>query len=81
MKRAKRIVLQVGESTHTHILESQEGFDYEPIGTNAVRMVIDKQGVLRHEEHGKMVFNKGNYFKFPQVEYDPMKQTIREVFD
>jgi hypothetical protein len=81
MEKAKKLVLQVGESTHTHVLESSETFEHETIGSNAIHLVLDGVGVLRHEEHGAMVFMPGNYFKFPQSEYDPFKRIIREVYD
>lgn len=81
MNKAKSLVLQVGESIHTHQLESKKDFAYDLLGGDAFRFILDGKGVLRHEEHGPMVFGTGNYFKFPQVEYDPMEQNVRQVFD
>lgn len=81
MEKTKMLVLQVGESTHTHVLESDESCEHETIGSNAIHLVLEGQGVLRHQEHGALVFEPGNYFKFPQSEYDPFRQVVREVFD
>lgn len=81
MKKTKSLVLQVGESTHTHVLNSQEDISYREIGEGGLQFLLKGTGVLMHEEHHTMVFKKGTYFKFPQVEYDPMNRSIRAVYD
>ncbi len=38
-------------------------------------------GVLTHDEHAKMVFEKGRYRSYNQVEFNPFDETVNRVFD
>jgi len=38
-------------------------------------------GILTHDEHDKMVFPKGNYKSYNQVEFNPFDNTVQRVFD
>lgn len=81
LKKVKSIVLQVGESVHTHVLESETDILVEEGDQGDIHFMLEGTGILRHEEHGRMVFQPGNYFKYPQVEFDPMENNVRAVFD
>ncbi len=84
MQKTKRLVLQVGESTHMHTLSSETDIEFEELTSReegVIRFILNERGILTHEEHEKMVFDKGTYVKFPQIEFDPLVGNIRQVFD
>lgn len=81
MKKTKSLILQIGESTHTHNLESKADIRYEEGTAGDIHFLLDGKGILKHEEHGTMVFEAGNYFKYPQMEFSPLDNNIRQVFD
>lgn len=80
-KKAKRIVLGEGEIIgHKHILESKSNIEY--IQTeDSIFFELKALGILTHDEHAKMVFNKGSYRSYNQVEFNPFDNTISRVFD
>jgi len=81
MQKAKRIVLGEGEIIgHKHILESKKDLNYKQTPDHITFMLKD-MGILTHDEHDKMVFPKGKYRSFNQVEFNPFDNTIQRVFD
>ena len=81
MQKAKRIVLGEGEIIgHKHILESKKDMEYTQINDSITFMLKD-MGILTHDEHDKMVFPKGKYRSYNQVEYNPFSQEVQRVFD
>jgi hypothetical protein len=79
--KAKRIVLGEGEIVgHKHILESKSDITYTT-DNGIIDFVLKSLGVLTHDEHAKMVFDKGRYRSYNQVEFNPFDQTISRVFD
>lgn len=79
--KAKRIVLGEGEIIgHKHILESTSEMEYEQLG-NTLAFELKSLGILTHDEHAKMVFPKGSYRSYHQVEFNPFDQTVGRVFD
>jgi hypothetical protein len=81
IQKTKRLVLQVGESTHQHILESVGEIEADVREGDTISFMLKEMGILTHEEHGKMVLPPGHYVKYPQVEFDPLGRDIRQVFD
>lgn len=81
MQKAKRIVLGEGEIIgHKHILESKTDIEYE--STNeSITFMLNSMGILTHDEHDKMIFPKGKYRSYNQVEYNPFSQEVQRVFD
>lgn len=79
--KAKRIVLGEGEIIgHKHILESRTDIEYE--STNeSITFMLNSMGILTHDEHDRMVFPKGKYRSYNQVEYNPFSQEVQRVFD
>ncbi len=81
MKKAKRIVLGEGEIIgHKHILESKKDIEYSE-DTNGITFMLKDMGILTHDEHAKMVFPKGKYRSYNQVEFNPFDNTVSRVFD
>lgn len=81
MKSAKKIVLGEGEIVgHKHILQSKSNIKYTEEG-DSITFMLNAMGILTHDEHDKMVFPKGNYRSYNQVEYNPFDNTVQRVFD
>lgn len=81
MKKTKKIVLGEGEIIgHKHILESQQEMQYEE-NTDSITFMLKSVGILTHDEHDKMVFPKGKYKSYNQVEFNPFDNTVQRVFD
>lgn len=81
-KNVKRLVLGEGETIgHKHVLESTSGMDY--VRTDAhIRILLKGSGVLTHDEHDRMVFERGSTLRsYNQVELNPMDNAIERVFD
>jgi hypothetical protein len=79
--KAKRIVLGEGEIIgHKHILESKKDIEWEQ-DANGITFMLKDMGILTHDEHSKMVFPKGKYRSFNQVEFNPFDNTVSRVFD
>lgn len=81
MEKAKRIVLGEGEIIgHKHILESSKEMEYET-QPESITFMLNSLGVLTHDEHDRMVFDKGTYRSYNQVEFNPFDNTVQRVFD
>jgi hypothetical protein len=81
MKKAKRIVLGEGEIIgHKHILESNSDISYQE-NSESIDFELKALGVLTHDEHAKMIFEKGKYRSYNQVEFNPFDETVNRVFD
>lgn len=82
--KSKKLVLALGESTHTHVINSPKEIIYEFPFTEEDEIIdfeIKEKAVITHEEHDRIVLEKGKYIKFPQMEYDPFANEIRRVYD
>jgi len=86
-KKSKRLCLGEGEhvSAETgqmikHILESKSEIEYET-SKDSITFMLKGLGVLTHDEHDRMVFEKGTYHSYNQVEFNPLDQTVSRVFD
>jgi hypothetical protein len=81
MKKAKKIVLGEGEIIgHKHILESKKDMEYTQ-DIDSITFMLNDIGILTHDEHDKMVFDKGTYKSYNQVEFNPFNNTVQRVFD
>lgn len=81
MQKAKRIVLGEGEIVgHKHILECEKDMDYEQVN-DSITFMLKSMGVLTHDEHDRMVFPKGKYRSYNQVELNPFDNKVQRVFD
>ena len=79
--KTKRLVLGEGEVVgDKHVLESKSDISYERT-TDNIKFMLNGLGVLTHDEHDRMVFEKGTYYSFNQVEFNPFSKTIERVFD
>lgn len=80
-QKAKRIVLGEGEIVgHKHILESKKDIDFTP-DPDGITFMLNEMGILTHDEHDRMVFEKGSYRSCNQVEFNPFDETVNRVFD
>ena len=43
MKSAKRVVLAVGEGTHTHAINSMKPVNYFDMGNQTIKLVVNEQ--------------------------------------
>jgi hypothetical protein len=81
MNKAKRIVLGEGEIIgHKHILESKQDIEWEQ-DDRGITFMLKDMGILTHDEHAKMVFPKGSYRSYNQVEFNPFDNSVQRVFD
>ena len=80
-KTTKKLVLALGESTHTHIMTSKSDIDYRDLGNESISFLLKGTGVITHEEHDRIVLPAGSYVKVNQVEYDPFLNEVVRVFD
>ena len=80
-KKTKKLVLGEGEVIgHKHVLESKADITYERTSDH-IKFMLNGLGVLTHDEHDRMVFEKGTYYSCNQVEFNPFSKTIERVFD
>lgn len=86
-KKAKRLCLGEGEHVSAttgqlikHVLDSKKEIEYDVTG-DSISFMLSDMGILTHDEHDRMVFEKGKYRSYNQVEFNPLDQTIGRVFD
>ena len=86
MKTTKRLILGEGEGRDAqgqikkHVLDSSATIEYE-IDDRGISFMLKSMGILTHDEHAKMVFPKGNYRSYNQVEFNPFDNSVNRVFD
>lgn len=85
-KKGKRLILGQGEGRDVngeikkHVLESNSDISYQE-NSESIDFELKALGVLTHDEHAKMVFEKGKYRSYNQVEFNPFDETVNRVFD
>ena len=86
-QKAKSICLGEGEVIgHKHVLSSNRDIVYEkvvlePRNFESISFMLSSMGVLTHDEHDRIVFEKGTYRSYNQVEFNPLNNSISRVFD
>jgi hypothetical protein len=78
------LLLALGETAHTHVLHAKKIVHRnvnDPNMDDVIEFMLEGTGVIRHEEHDKIVLSPGKYRKYPQMEFDPFLNTHRAVFD
>jgi hypothetical protein len=82
LKKTQHLVLEEGEVTgHAHQLKGNvEILREDPLQKELMFRVLDK-AVLTHEEHDRIVLEKGLYLKASQVEYNPFNNLISWIRD
>ena len=85
VKKQKHTIL-LGEGIHQHTMYGDILVEQEPKRFSAI--VVNKDGLLRHEkpngsfgEHKGLQVDKGQWVMGLQVEYNPFKMHISQVFD
>ena len=85
VKRQKHTLL-LGEGIHQHTLYGN--IEVEEKRKDFSKVVVTSDGVLRHEkpngsfgEHKGLQVEKGKWVQGKQVEYNPFKQTVSQVWD
>jgi hypothetical protein len=83
MTTTKSLKLTPNGADMKHIMSSNNSFKYENISEDgqAIKLVVTDKAVISHDEHAKIVLEKGTYYKFNQVEFDPFNNTVSYVFD
>ena len=85
-KKGKRLILGQGEGRDVngeikkHVLESNSNIVYRE-NSESIDFELKALGVLTHDEHAKMIFEKGKYRSYNQVEFNPFDETVNRVFD
>jgi hypothetical protein len=85
-QKSKRLILGQGEGRDAigqikkHVLDSKSNIEYEQT-TDSITFMLNDMGILTHDEHDKMVFPKGKYRSYNQVEFNPFDNTVQRVFD
>lgn len=85
-KKTKHTLL-MGEGTNQHTLYGSFTIDEKAIEFSDI--VVTKDSILKHEkpngefsnEHKALQVEKGNWVMGKQVEYNPFKRTISQVWD
>lgn len=87
MNKSKRLILGEGEGRDAngeikkHVLDcvaSDILFEHDDRG---ISFTLKADAQLTHDEHAMMIFPKGNYRSYNQVEYNPFSQEVQRVFD
>ena len=83
MTTTKSLKLTPNGADMKHIMSSDKSFTYENVSEDgqAIKFVIKDKAVITHDEHAKIVLEKGTYYKFNQVEFNPFNNTVSYVFD
>jgi hypothetical protein len=81
-QKQESLILAEGEVTgHLHKLVGDfEVLDYKPLGGD-VKFVVNTRALLTHEEHDRIVLDRGVYLKVSQVEYNPFTDLVKRVVD
>jgi hypothetical protein len=85
-QKSKRLILGQGEGRDAtgqikkHVLDSKSNIEYDTT-TDSITFMLKDMGILTHDEHDKMVFPKGKYRSYNQVEFNPFDNTVQRVFD
>lgn len=79
MKHSLKLAL--GEGSNTHILHSEKEIQSTLNPDDEIEFLLKGTGVVLHEEHDRIVLDKGKYVKYPQMEYNPFIQRMNRVFD
>jgi hypothetical protein len=85
-QKNKRLILGQGEGRDAtgaikkHVLDSKSNIEYDTT-TDSITFMLNDMGILTHDEHDKMIFPKGKYRSYNQVEFNPFNNTIERVFD
>ena len=85
VKRKKHTLLK-GEGIHQHTMYGDIMVEKEP--KRFSHILVNKDGLLRHEkpngsfgEHKDLKVDNGEWVMGRQVEYNPFKQTVSQVWD
>lgn len=86
MKKVKKHTILLGEGANQHTLYGDFSIDVEAKEFSS--LVVTKDSELRHEtpsgqfaEHNTLKIDKGNWKMGKQVEYNPFKRSISQVWD
>ncbi|HVI44570.1 MAG TPA: hypothetical protein VM802_06860 [Chitinophaga sp.] len=83
MKANKTKHLVLGDavaSSHKHVLEAVSDFEFDR-EENSIMFLLAAMGILTHDEHDRMVFSAGRFYRYNQVEFNPMDGRVTRVFD
>lgn len=79
--KAKQIVLGEGEMIgHKHVLDSASGIEFTR-QNDSINLMLNKMGILTHDEHDRMLLEPSRYRSYNQVEFNPMDGSVNRVFD
>ncbi|MCU0393142.1 MAG: hypothetical protein MUE81_18680 [Thermoflexibacter sp.] len=79
---AKELILEHGEVTgHAHRLAGEIVILKENEAQKEITFKVLDRAVLTHEEHERIVLDKGTYLKVTQVEYNPFDNMIQWIRD
>lgn len=86
-KKLKKHTLLKGEGSNQHTLYGDFKIDTDV--TEFSNLVVTKDSILKHEkpngefsnEHKALQIEKGNWVMGKQVEYNPFKRSVSQVWD
>jgi hypothetical protein len=87
MKKATKHILLKGEGANQHVLHGD--FLIEDKVKDFSKLVINRNGLLKHEkpdgsfsnEHKTLSLENGNWVTGKQVEYNPFRMEITQIWD
>jgi hypothetical protein len=86
MKKSNNKIILKGSGANQHTLYGE--FKMEDKQPDFAEVIVLKETVLKHEqpdgsfgEHNALKVDKGEWVMGRQVEYNPFKQTISQVWD
>lgn len=85
-KQSKKEILLKGEGANQHVLHGDFLIDEQP--KDFAEITVKKESVLKHEqpdgsfaEHKGLILEKGEWKMARQVEFNPFKREVSQVWD
>lgn len=80
-QKTKRLIIGDGESFgHKHVLTAPQPIHFDVRG-DSFNIMISETALLTHDDHDRMVFQRGKFRSYHQVEFNPMDGSVGNVFD
>jgi hypothetical protein len=77
------IQLTPGGDPEKHIMTSDKNIEVANISEDGqiIKFTVESTAVITHDEHDKIVLEKGTYYKTNQMEFNPFTNTVSYIFD
>lgn len=76
----KKVILALGESSHTHVMTTDEKSEIKIIGDDIV-IDLEQDSPVTHEEHEMIVIPSGRSTKIQQRQFNYSTQLVEKIVD